>query len=322
MFKNISTIKLIGILAVLAAIYFAFQLFGGSTRSKSFKENLVEIDTAKVTRMLVMKAGQNLELKKDGDQWKVSLAAGKYANAEAKSVKSSLENLLRVKPSRVVAKKADKWSEYQVDSAGTRVQVFEGDEKTLDLVVGRFGFNQQAMQQQQQMMMGGRGGMQQFYSYVRLQDEDEVYVADNFMGMSLGTNAADFRNSQVLKVTKDSLRQISFQYPDSAFTLDKVDSMWVVGNALADSAATASFLNGLSHVNNRSFVDDIEPAAMTTATLSMTVKESGKPDVVIKAFPHPVHKWVINSSVNPDSYFSEQSLFDKLFVSRQKLLGA
>ena len=173
MLKNISSIKMIGILAVLVLVYLGFEFFGGKSRSKSFKTELVEIDTAKVSKLVIEAKGESLELIKENNTWKVSIGNGKYAEAQKSNVKSTLNSLLTIKPSRIVAKDSEKWKDYQVDSAGTRVQVFEGSKNTLDLVIGRFGFNQQAMQQQQQMMMGGRG-MQQFFSYVRLQNEDEV----------------------------------------------------------------------------------------------------------------------------------------------------
>ena len=53
MLKNISSLKMIGILAVLVLVYLGFQFFGGKSRSKSFKAEIVEIDTAKVTKMVI-----------------------------------------------------------------------------------------------------------------------------------------------------------------------------------------------------------------------------------------------------------------------------
>ena len=202
MLKNISSIKMIGILAVLVLVYLGFEFFGGKSRSKSFKTELVEIDTAKVSKLIIESRGESLELIKENNAWKVSVGDGKYAEAQKSNVKSTLNSLLTIKPSRIVAKDSEKWKDYQVDSAGTRVQVFEGSKNTLDLVIGRFGFNQQAMQQQQ--MMGGQG-MQQFFSYIRLQNEEEVYVADNFMGMSINSDASGYRNKQLLSLTTDDI---------------------------------------------------------------------------------------------------------------------
>jgi hypothetical protein len=321
MLKNISSIKLIGILAVLILVYLGFEFFGGKSRSKSFKAEIVEIDTAKVTKVLIDAKGETLELIKENNAWKVSIGDGKYAAAQKSSVKSTLSSLMTIKPSRVAAKDPGKWKEYQVDSAGTRVQVFEGSKATLDLVIGRFGFNQQAMQQQQQMQMMGGRGMQQFFSYVRLNNEDEVYVADNFMGMSINADASGYRNKQLLSLTTDAISSIQFNYPaDSAFVLTKVDSTWSIFGNQADSASVASYLSGIRYVNNSNFVDDVPPTALVSPTVSMSIKQDNKADIEVKAYQHPVHQWIIHSSENPLSYFADEKLIEKLFVGSGQLL--
>jgi hypothetical protein len=322
MLKNISSIKLIGIFAALVLVYFGIKFFGGSSRSKSFKAEIVEIDTAKVTKVLIDSKGQNLELIKENNAWKVSIGEGKYAPAQKSSVKSALSSLLSIKPSRIAAKKEDKWKEYQVDSAGTRVQVFEGGKSTLDLVIGRFGFNQQAMQQQQQMMMGGRG-MQQFYSYVRLNNENEVYVADNFMGMSISPDPNNYRNKQLLSLTTDDITKIQFNYPaDSGFVLSKVDSVWSIFGSQPDSAATADYLSDIRYVSNSNFVDDVPASALVSPTVSMNISQTNEPDIMVKAFQHPEHKWIVHSSDNPMAYFADEELVKKLFVGREKFMTA
>ncbi len=320
MLKNISSIKLIGILATLVLVYLGFEFFGGKSRSKSFKSELVKIDTAKVSKLIIESKGENLELLKENNKWKVSIGGGRYAEAQKSNVRSTLGTLLTIKPSRIAAKNPEKWKDYQVDSAGTRVQVFEGGKSTLDIVIGRFGFNQQAMQQQQQMMMGGRGGMQQFFSYVRLENEDEVYVADNFMGMSINSDASGYRNKQLLSLTTDSIAEIQFNYPaDSGFVLSNANSKWMIFGANVDSTAIASYLSDIRYLSNSNFVDDVPSSALVSPTVSMNIKQNGNVDIIIKAFQHPVHKWIINSSENPLAYFTDEELVKKLFIGKEKL---
>jgi hypothetical protein len=323
MLKNISSIKLIGILAALVLVYFAVEFFGGKSRSKSFKAEIVEIDTAKVSKVIIGAKGEQLELLKENNAWKVSIGEGKYAKAQLSSVKSTLNSLLTIKPARIAAKNPDKWKDYQVDSAGTRVQVFEGGKNTLDLVIGRFGFDQQAMQQQQQQQqqMGGRA-MPKFFTYVRLENEEEVYVADGFMSMSVNTDASGFRNKELLSLTTDAISEIQFNYPaDSGFVLNKIDSVWSVFGNQADSAATAGYLSDIRNLTNSNFVDDVPPTALVSPTVSMNIKQNGKADIMVRAFQHPVHAWIINSSENPASYFADETLVNKLFVGSGKLLN-
>lgn len=307
MIKNISSIKLLGILAILVGIYLVIEFFGGRTRSKSFRSELVEIDTSKVTKVLIDSKGSTLELNKEGSQWKVGLGEGKYANAQNSSVKNSLNSLMGVKPSRIAAKDPVKWKDFQVDSAGTRVQVFEGDQAALDLVIGRFGVQ----------------GQRSFYTFVRLYEENEVYAADNFMGISFGTEPSDYRNKQVISLTKDSIAEIRFQYPaDSSFTMIRTDSKWVVNDQTTDSTATASYLSDISYVNNSNFVDEVTPASLVSPTMSAVFVLNNNMETTIKAFQHPVHQWIIQSSSNPENYYSGSELFNELFVGKKKILNS
>ncbi len=305
MFKNISSVKLIGILVVLVLVYLGIEFFGSKSRSKSFRSELVEIDTAKVTRMLIDAKGKSLELKKKENNWEVSIGENKYAPAQKSSVEGTFRSLLTIKPSRVVAKSPEKWKDYQVDSTGTRVEVFEGDKKTLDLVIGRFGMQQQ----------------RNFYTYVRLFDEDEVYAADNFMGISFNTNPADFRDKQILTITPDSVMEIRYNYPaDSGFVLSRADSIWQIGGVQTDSAATAEYMRDIRYLNSSVFVDDVTPESLGAPILEINVIENGKPEISIKAWQHPQHHWVINSSTNSETYFKGDEIIDKLFINNEKLL--
>jgi hypothetical protein len=53
----------------------------------------------------------------------------------------------------------------------------------------------------------------------------------------------------------------------------------------------------------------------------MNIKQNGKADIMIRAFQHPVHTWIVNSSENPDAYFADETLVNKLFVGSGKLLN-
>ncbi len=306
MLKKISSIQLLGILVALGLVYFAMRYFGGHTRSNALDVNLANIDTAKVSKIQIEGKGKSLELTKEGGEWKVGLGQGKFVPAEKRSVQSTINTLLRIKPSRLAARDKSKWKEYQVDSTGTRIQIFEGNDNTMDLVIGKFGVQNQ----------------RSYYTYVRPYNNNNVYAIDNFMGISFGTDPKDYRNKQLLSLTTDSIAQIKFDYPaDSAFSLVRNDSVWEINNSRTDSASTVKYLNNIRYVNNSDFVDDIAPAALGNPVLTVTIDEKSKGTVTIKAYQNPIHHWIINSSLNPESYFSDNDTFEKIFISKKKLLN-
>ena len=307
MFRSVKNIRLIAVLVILVVVYAGLKLFKNTGRSKSFREELVVIDTSKVDKILISKSGSSFEVSKENEQWKVTIPGNKKVDATASSVNNALSSLLRIKPDRIATKDPEKWVDYQVDSSGTRVQVFENNASKLDLILGRFGMH----------------GQQQFHTFVRLFEDNEVYAANNFMGISFPTDPKGFRNSRFLQISSDSITQVTFNYPgDSAFILNKSMDQWYIGNNQADSAMTASFLSGLRYMNGSDFVDDVEPAALINPTLSVLIQANGIPeDVKLEAYSHPLYGYILHSSYNPKAYFSDEGMLTKIFKSQSELLG-
>ena len=286
--KGNLTIKLIGVLVVVIGIYAVVKFTDGKSRSKSYHETLVDIDTAAVTKIEIENAGNQTVLKKTDGKWTVE--NGKSATSS--SVKSLLGNLLTIKPSRLASRKEESWKDFQVDSAGTNVKIYEGSDKTLDLVIGRFGVE----------------GQRSFYTHVRLADEEDTYVANNFMGMGVGKSAADFRNSQILKVKKDSISSIDFAYVDGTFSLEKGgNDQWTMGGVPADSASVASYLSGLTFVSSKNFSESPLPNAAKTVVIHL----KGSDEVTLASDGVSI----IKSTQNEGEIFQDQAVYDKIFKS-------
>jgi len=298
MLKNLNTFKLLIILVVLVLIYLGFQFFGGKTRSKGFHEELVTIDTAQVDKLTIEKGGNTLELKKEDNDWWVKLKDGKFVKATESSVKNTMETLLSIKPSRIVTRSKDKWKEFQVDTAGTNVKAFENGKNTLDLIIGKLNFKDQ----------------RSYYTYVRLAGEENTYVADNFMAFSINTNSDGYRNSKLLRLKKDSLTAVEFNYPDSSFILEKEGDIWSINGTPTDSAATVKFLNGLNYVNGSGFYDEELPSS--EPQVSVTFKRKSEDDIAVKCWLSGNEEKIIQSSENEDNNFTGKDVFDKVFVSK------
>jgi hypothetical protein len=307
MFRNVKNIRLIAILGILVVVYAGLRLFKNTTRSKSFKAELVTIDTSTVDRIVITKSGKSFEVTRIEGQWMVTIPGNKKVDATSSSVNNALGSLLRIKPDRISTRDPEKWVDYQVDSSGTRVQVFEQNKNALDIILGRFGVH----------------GQQQFHTFVRLNGDDEVYVANNFMGISFPSDPKGFRNNRFLQITSDSITQVTFKYPaDSAFILNRSNDQWYIGDDQADSASVASFLSGLRYLNGSDFVDDVAPAALINPTISVQIESSELSEMIIlKAFSHPMHGYILHSSYNPDVYFSDGNILNKIFKGRSELLN-
>ncbi len=296
---KLTTKNLIIILVVLAAALAVSQLTKRSGKSKSLRSDLVVLDTAKVSKIEIASTEGNVALTSTAAGWVVDLEDGSQKRTRKDAVTNLLASLNTIEPGRLASKSPDKWKDYQVDSAGTRVRVYEGKEVATDIVLGRFGVE----------------GQQSYYTFVRLFEDDEVYVAPNFMSITVSKDAASYRDNNVMRLQKDSLTSITFNYPDSAFRLSKGDS-WFLADQPADSAAVAGYLNSLSFLTSRMFYD--EPLAEDPShTVSFSF--SNQPDIVIDAYLQG-GETIVRSSENKNELFTDFPLVGKVFKGRSAFL--
>ncbi len=301
--KKLNTLRLIILLIVLLLIYGATEYFSSTGRSKSLRSELVTINPESITGLSITRDGVTIRVSKSGDNWKVE--DGEYSyKADASKIANAVSTLQTISPSRIATRSKNKWKEFQVDSTGTRVEVFEGDEKVLDIVLGRLGMGMQ--------------GQQQFHTYVRLFDENDVYVAQNFMSFSLPSDAGGFRNGKVVALHPDSIQTIVFNYPDSSFTLQKnLDGKWLLDQSLADSVKVVSYFNSLRNKSSSKFYKG-DPEIPLEFQRSIDIQLHNSEIITISAQDKESN--LIQSSANPESTFNDSDLFNALFLGRTGFL--
>lgn len=308
MFNKVSNKTLViifGVLIVLAAIYIIIESNQGE---RSFKSNIVNIDTSKVTALSIYpRATDHKEVRiyKAGDKnWKVKLNDNQTANVPENKVKDLLNMLVRVKPTRVAAQDKSKWAEFKVDTAGTRVKVYEGNDNTLDLIVGKFSFQQP----------------RQMNTFVRLNGEDEVYETEGFLDMAFNQKPDYFRNNTLVNDNTENWKKLSFTYPDSSFEMVKDSIHWTINGRETDSAKTAGYLRTISHLSSSSFVDNPSDAVLGKAKYTLTIESTPPGGIVLTAYGD-TSGTIITSTENNGSYFNgkQNNLLSKIFIGKGHL---
>jgi hypothetical protein len=290
---KLTTSKLLIFLAVLIGVFAIVKMTRNTGRSKSFKTELVNFEVDLADKIEIISPDDRALLTKEGNRWKVNTDHGLRTALEG-NVNSLLNTLNTIEPSRLAGRSASKWKDFSVDSTGNRVIVYGNDKVLADIVLGRFGVE----------------GQREFYTYVRLSDDEDTYVAANFMKMSVSTSPDDFRNNILGRIRKDSLVEISFNYPDSALVLTKVDGRWLKGNGTADSAAVAKYVNSLSFVSSKNFT---APSTALNPDLNITFG-FGASEIQVSAYREE-NQWILTSSDNPEEAWKDDANFRKLFVS-------
>ena len=298
---------------VLLLIYIGIRVLSGNG-DRSFKEELISVDTAKITQILLYPGVENREeVKLDRSQGSWTVTKGdKTFQATEYPVESILRTFAGLKTKRIAAKSPDRWVDYEVtDTSGTRVKAFQGKKTVVDLIVGRFSFNQQA---------------RTATSFVRLGGENEVYAVDGFLSMNFNQGFDAFRNKSLVDLNREDLTGL--EYSDArglSRIISKQPQGWMDSNGTpVDSTAMANYLNTLSTLNGTDFFDAFEGKEETPADRTLLLKGNNMLDPVeLKCWVVTGEEkpFVIRSSANKEAFFASDSsgVFNRIFGTFESL---
>jgi len=307
MLSNISNKTLGLVFAAFLIIALIIVISDSGSNERTFRSELVDIDSSAVSQIMIYPKklnGDSVRLFKEDDGWKVELGDGKTASVPQNKIDQIINQLIKIKPERLAGRGSDNWTEFEVDSSATRIEVYEGSDKTLDLIIGKFTFQQPRSMK----------------TFVRLTDDTDVYETDGFLSMVFNQDANNFRDQKVIKGDVNNWKSLSFSYPaDSSYQLVKTNNTWKLSSGSAvDSAKTAVQLQQLSNIRGNEFLD-IDEDKLPFPQYKLTIIKND--DSQIEVFGYKYNDTVvIKSSQNPESYFDGKkgNLFKKVFVGMKK----
>ena len=308
MFKKASNNLLGLVFAVLLLVVVILLFFDSGKNERTFSEVLVDIDTTAVTKILIFSKANNylpIKIFKQNNGWLVELRNGKTASVPDQKISQALSELGSIIPKRLAARNKEKWGEFSVDSTGARVQIFEGENLSLDIVIGRFNYQQQ---------------LRTVSTYVRLHQDVDVYEVDGFLTITFNKDADAFRDGTVIKDDSNSWTQLQFDYPaDSSFTLSKINNKWYVNNIETDSAKTVKYLGSLSNLTQDKFVEDDVNQTGQKSTYKLTISNDKLEFIELTAYVDSTN-YVIISSENSEAKFNGRFFGSTVFVNNKSFL--
>ena len=291
-----NTSRLFIFLVVISLFFVIIKVTKNPDRSKNYNEVLVDFDSQLVNKIKIENENEQVILEKISGQWKVKVGQ-KQHEAVKNTVEAFLQTIQTIKPSRLASRSVDRWSDYNVDEKGTRVVIFGVKDIFLDIILGRFAFE----------------GQKTYYSFVRLVDDNDTYVADNFMKMSLVSKSVDFRNNRVSNFRNDSLTAIDFIYPDSAFSLTKKEAYWFKNNVEVDSIKFKKYHDDVQFIMSKSFAAS---DSISVPTHEVIFHFSNRSEIKITGILEQ-GDWLIRSSENKDEAWKDPVLLEKIFISNK-----
>lgn len=323
MFNKLSIKSLIILLLILLVVVLAIKYFDSKNGDRTFRKELVTIDTAKVDELRFLNLSDDsktVNLIRSGNNWQLMLG-DKLVKADNKVVNNILAMLIKIQPERVAATDRSQWDKYEVgDSTGLQVQINQSGELVSDLIIGKFSYQQPDANAPQNPYQQQKGKMT---SYVRLNKDDIVYAVDGYLKMNFTLEINNYRDKALVNVNKNDITALKFEYPaDSSFVMLDDNGKWIIDGITADSIKVIEYLTSISRLNNYDFVDDVQHHGQ--ALYSMTIEGNNFLPVIVTAFPaDTINRFIIESSANPDGKFSgsKSGLADKIFVGQSKFMN-
>lgn len=288
--KQQSTLILLGLFLVLAVI--AYFLVGPSEEreaSYSLTDVRLSMDSSIVQTISITRNNSTISLQNIGGKWLVVKSEPTELRypADESAVKNLLSSLQKLKVTSLVSSNPDRQHLFQVDSTGTLLSFADRGGKTIAFYVGKMGpsFSE---------------------TYVRPVNSNDVYIAEGITSWEVNKDAKDWRDKVIVKVTRDSVRQLTFRYPKEQFTLVK-DSVWRIrpeAKGTINESAVTSLLSSLESFRAADFVDSTINLPSPQLTLEFLMPEPAAMSFV---------------PVPPDSskYWVKASTTEQIFVANK-----
>lgn len=230
MTKNKPILYLSALAVLQLVIYLVLRISGAPTAEVKY---LVEVDTSKVSEMSIYHDGTTVTLKRGADTWEVTNPYQYPANN--RFVKTLLEKLSDMRIESEVTSNKGRFSEFEVDTAGTRVTLYQSGDRS-DFILGKTA-----------------SGYRQ--TYARLENEDTIYMIRGSYGTAANRKAdawrekkvSDFEEADVVKVTTPNLTLVRENQDDWRVTDDKGESF------VADQSKGKRIPSSLSRLRTSDF---------------------------------------------------------------------
>ena len=283
--KRLNNKILLIVLVVLLGGFLVSKMFRTPALESNLPTDLFGVDTTKITEVHVNPEVERGEIKlvRHGEEW--SLQKGdKTADPELALIKNALGGLQYVRPTKMMSRRKEKWSEYKVDSTGTHVQVYDEDEVLADWWIGKAGSGE---------------------VYVRLNDKEDVYAIRGMMRNYFNKGFNDWRDKTFIRIEPDTITKITFQYPvDTGFVVAKADTLWTINGQPADPLKVSRYLNTVQYKSLTEFADNFSPVVSPDVTI--VFESNGVSMQTVQAWKQEEDRWIMGSSGKQGIYFSNE----------------
>jgi hypothetical protein len=232
-------------LAILTLTWIAFRFVFAPRKMSNIERELLAVDTAKIDELRILSSGREktVVLKRlDVGRWKVGEEGEEAYEADQASVKQALGLLHRMEATRMLTRKKEKWNDYQVGDSTLHIMAYAAGKRIVSLRIGKQIFP----------------SIGNAVTAVRVGDGNDVYAVEGYLNFTFDKSVDNWRDKTFMRLKAEMVDRIVFEYPaDSSFTLIRKDSLWYLGDAIADTDKVTRYLGQFRNKNLSSFYKDV-----------------------------------------------------------------
>jgi hypothetical protein len=232
-----NTVLLSGLLVVLLVIaVLVMQKPGERSSSGETGVLLAPIDSLAVDKIEIKGSGNSLVLQKNGVEWYLQEPVAYRADQSV--VATFLHDSKSLEVKNVVSNKPEKHSVFQVDSMGTQVKIFEKGTEKAAFIVGKPTSSYSEL-------------------YARRSGSNDVVIAGGASPSAFSRLVKEWRDKTIFTISRETIKEVRFQYGDTTFVLAFTDSTWKIGKDSTQESVVNSLISSLSSVRADDFVDTL-----------------------------------------------------------------
>lgn len=294
-----TTISLIVIFIVLlAVVYFLIRPEPERTASYDIKDLGLKIDSMYISKIEVYRNNKTIVLEQQSDKWFVTSPI-KYP-ADEISVTTLLCSASKLKILSLISSNPAKQSVFQVDSSsGTILNFYDKRGKNITFILGKMGPSYME-------------------SYLRPMNSNEVYLSEGINSWTVNKDVRDWRDKYILKLQKDSIKQIIFETGKELFSILKTENKWYLENDSLESSKIESILNLLSNLRTEDFVDS--SVNLPQAQTKLTVQEKEFNMISLYPIPPDSSKYWVKSSNSQQTFTVSRYIANQLIKKKNDFL--
>ncbi len=232
---NKNTLTLLGILLVLVVVaVLVMQKPGERSVTAAAGERLFQIDSLAVDKIELSSPTSSVVLEKKGVEWYLQQPIS--YRADQNNVAQLIQQVKEMQMRSTVSSNPEKQNLFQVDSTGTQVKMYERGTEKAAFVLGKSGssFNE---------------------IYLRKAHSNDVVLAGGAMSYVFNRTVKEWRDKTIAQAPRDNIKEVTYQYGDTVFTLAFKDSAWVIGKDSTQQWVVDNILSSLSNFQADDFID-------------------------------------------------------------------